>query len=127
MNEYYSYSSDSLNYIVSAACLSKGSVSIGLKTGIESNDESRLVFFYPNPTLEVTYITTTPNPTATIIPTSAPQSGSTLNVNPTSSQNMNGVGPYTIDSTKVVILIIVIGFAAILSVSIYKNRTAEKQ
>jgi hypothetical protein len=40
---------------------------------------------------------------------------------------LNQVGPITLDSTNILILIIVIGFAAILSVSIYKNRTAKKQ
>ena len=126
MGEYYSYSSDSLNSIVSAACLSKGSVSIGLKTGIQSNDADGIIIFYPNATLEVTYLTNTPNHTTTINPTATPQLGSTLTVNPTSNSIQN-VGSITLDSTNILILIIAIGFVVILSVSIYKNRTAKKQ
>jgi len=132
-DELYAYISSSFIQAVTQACLEKGEFTVCLKAKSNVYGDSD-VLFYPNATLDVTYSTTTSSISSTPIPTAEPTSNPTVYTSeptsiPTSNsiQNLNQVGPITLDSTNILILIIVIGFAAILSVSIYKNRTAKKQ
>jgi hypothetical protein len=132
-DELYAYTSSSFIQAVTQACLEKGEFTVCLKAKSNVYGDSD-VLFYPNATLDVTYSTTTSSISSTPIPTAEPTSNPTVYTSeptsiPTSNsiQNVNQVGPITLDSTNILILIIVIGFVAILSVSIYKNRTAKKR
>ena len=128
--ELYAYTSKSFIEAVTQACLEKSEFTVCLKAKANVYGDST-VLFYPDATLDVTYSTTTSSISPTPNPTTDPTSIPTLySSNPTASpiQNTNPKqGQITLDTTNILILSVVIGFAAILSVSIYKNRTAKKQ
>jgi hypothetical protein len=63
MNDWYTFSSNSLNAIVSRACRDNQAITIGMKTGIESDDEIGIIVIDKQAVLEITYSNSSSSPT----------------------------------------------------------------